>query len=410
MAFGAKNTVSAKNSAAKVPAAKPETKAEEKKVLQAEPGTIEPAKPVDGTTTAGAVDGDAMAARARGFGARESEFMQTTVETLAKAREDWQGGPIMALFSLSLNFTEEEIASWPNPDDGDKGNNPYKFTVSYMDGDTRKTKASNFCREFVYGSKTGQYYLTRIDYVKRAGDKGAIKDGIPEDILEMSPEQRHGELTFCEGRIKTAEQSYKKALRLHHHIKKVQEYATGIVVSPIWADGHSPYDHADKDGNVISPEKVMLDRTNEPLAVMMEMPENQPNKWEPFSIAAFMRLNPDKATEKGGGWRNLIESGVTKKEPKKPGEADKPDTLTIKTPDTSVGVAVELHRYLVEIMGEKDRVAYSKLTQMLTQKGNDEYVVTIVELKNMFTDICRNLKLDATYSKLKEAGSELVAA
>lgn len=410
MAFGNKKTVNA-STAVKAPA-----KAEEKRKPQVLPVVAaplptpednNPALPVPGT--GGKPDGDALAAFARGLGSKETPFMATAQSAIAKGREDWQGGPIMALFSLSLAFSDEEMAAMPNPDHGEDGNNPYKYDVSYMDGDTRKTKASNFCREFVYGSKSGAAYLERIDFVKRAGDKGAIKDGIPEEILEMSPEQRHGEMTFCEGRLKTAEASYKKALLLQHKIAEVKEYAEGIDVTPYWAPGHSPEDHMNDEDVVINPEKVMLDRTNEPLCLTWDLGDNSPRRWEAFSIASFMRLKPAKATEQGGGWRKLIESGVTKKAPKTAGKADKPDDLTIKTPDTSIGVAVELHRYLLEVQGEKDGANWAKLVDMLTKKGNDEYVVTIVELKNIFNDLCRDQKLDLRYAKMKQAGSDLIA-
>lgn len=379
--------------------AKQETKPEPK-VLPVT-GDIEPAKPLAGTTSPQTIDGDALAAIARGFGAKASDYMETTATTIAKAREDWQGGPIMALFSFRTNYTEEEIASWPDPANEDKGNNPFKFTITYQDGDTKRTKKTNFIREFVHGSPVGVELLERLEWLDRAADKGAIKEGILEEILDYTPEKRHSERTFCESRLKTVEQAYIKALRLHFKMVEVQEYHEDIIVSPVWADECSP--------DEVEPQDVKLDRTNEPLCVLLNSDNPTQIKREYFSIGAFLKLMPAKALEKGGGWRNLIESGATKKGKKQNKKVDDTD-LTIKTPSRFLGVLAEAHRYMAEISSATDGAEYAKVVQDLTGKDMDESIVALVELKNYFSDLCRTTKADQRYLKLKEAGSELVAA
>lgn len=352
------------------------------------------------------IDGDALAEHARTLGAKESEEMQTTFETVAKGRDDWQGGPIMCLLALQRTYSAEELNEFAIPD-SETGNNPDKFTVEYMDGDTKKKKKSSFYKEFARGTVTGRSLIERLEFLDRAGDKGAIKDGIPEDILEMSPEARISHRSFCEGRLSTMTQAYKKAMRLHFKMVEVNEYAEECSAYAMFVDGHEP---EDEKGNQRDLDQVMIERTNEPIAVTWNMGEGKPVKWEPFSIGAFLKLDVKKATEKGGGFRHLIESGATKKAPKAPGKPDKPETLTIKTVETALGVLAEFHRYADEISGAKDPVEYGKLVQALKGKDMNESISALVETRNFLNDLCKKVDADRKYVAMQQGGSNSVAA
>lgn len=380
---------------------KPETKVETKPEAPANlPATTEPAETPEPTV---AVQGDQLALAAK-LAAKESPFMATTQAVIAKGREDWQGGPIMTLFSLQQTYEDEELNEFPIPGSEAPNNNPDKFKMEYMEGDTKKTKNTSFYVQFAHLTKSGRDYVFRLECLDRVADKGAIKDGIPEDILNMSPEQRRVHRGFCEGRLKTAAQSYRNAMRLHFKIKEVEEYGDGqtVTVDPLWVEGHGP----DK----VDPEHVMLEPGTECLAVNYQTADMKHPNWEHYSISAFLKLQPKKAEEKGGGWVNLRDSGATKKAPKAPGTAEKVgDDLTIKTPDRFVGFVVEEHRWLDEILSEKDRATYGALCQQLTAKNNDETIIAFVELKNWLNDMARELKLDARYTKIKSAGSDMIS-
>lgn len=352
-----------------------------------------------------AVQGDQLALAER-LAAKETPLMATTQVVIAKGREDWQGGPIMTLFALQQGYTDEELNEFPVPGSEAPNNNPDKFKMEYQEGDTRKTKNTTFYVQFAHKTASGRNYAQRIAWCEQAGDKNMVKDGIPEDIMNMSPEQRRVHTTFCEGRLKNMAASYRNALRLHFKIAEVEEYGDGntVQVNPLWVEGHGPEE--------VEPEHVMLEPGNEPLHVSYNV-EGKPVQYELYSITAFLKLNPGKATEQGGGWVKLRDSGATKKPPKVPGTVEKitGDELTIKTPDRSIGFIVELHRYFqAELLADPKKVEYAKFVHLLSGKDTDEQTVAMVEMKNIFIDICRDNGLDAKYVKLKQKGSDLVAA
>lgn len=351
------------------------------------------------------IDGNALASHAATLAAKESKIMQSTFETLAKAREDWQGGPILTLLALRSTYSSEELDEFAVPG-SETGNNPDKFKMDVIVGDKTTKRNTTFYAQFARATASGKAILSRLEMLDRAADKGAIKEGIPEDILNLSPEGRITHRSFLDGRINTMTQAYKKAMRLHFKLNEINEYNDAIEATPIWAEGQSPDD-------VENLWEAKLEPTNEPIAVIMSE-EGKPPRWESFTIGAFLKLDTKKATEKGGGFRNLVDSGATKRIPPAPGtpaaSAEAAKDVTIKSVDRSLGVVTELHRYFLnDLLGQRDRSEYGKLLQQISKKDADEYVTAFVELKNALVDLCRDTKLDAKYVKLKQAGSELIS-
>lgn len=349
------------------------------------------------------IDGDALAEHAFRLAAKESVQMRDTFSRLAQAREDWQGGPLYTLLALRGTYETEELDEFAIPG-SETGNNPDKFKITVVNGDKRTNRNTTFYAQYARGTQSGKAIIERLDWLDRAADKGASKEGIPEDIMDMSPEQRASHRSWCEGRLNTMTQSYKKAMQLHFKLKEVNDYSANIFAEPIWQEGFSPDD-------VDNLWDAKVEATQEPIAVWLAEEGKPITKWEPFSIGAFLKLDPAKASEKGGGFKQLVESGIVKKAAgggatTAAGAAG--EDITIKTVDKSLGVIVEYHRYLLDIMSQRDGAEYGKLVQQLTKKGNDEFVTAFVELKNAFIDIAKNNGLDAKYIKLKEAGSELV--
>jgi len=348
-------------------------------------------------------DGDTLAAHAIALGEQASTIMNQTAIRLAVAREDWQGGPIYTLLALRSTYDEETLASFPIPG-SETGNNPDRFSITTMKGDKKGTKKTTFYAQFTRGTTEGKAVLERLDWLERAADKGAVKDGIPEDILELTPDGRDTQRSFLEGRLNTMTQAYKKAMELHFQFLAVNSYHDNIVAEPIWVDGKSPDD-------VDETWQAEVVRTAEPITVYYFEEGKPVTKWEHFSIGAFLKLKPKTALENGGGFKKLIESGATKKPPKQPGTvptATEGDTV-IKTVDKGIAFFVEAHRWMTEIASARDGAEYGKLVQQLTAKNADEYVTAFVELKNYMIDVAKNNGLDAKYVKLKSAGSDLVS-
>lgn len=347
-----------------------------------------------------AVDGDTMAARARGLGAKVGEASETAIATVMKAKEDWQGGPFRVLFGLQEDFTEEELNGFPVPDD-DAGNNPDIFNVTKEDAKTGKLKSvkSNFYVNFADGTPSGQHILAQIEFTQRAGNTAMVQDDIPEDIREMTPHERENHLNFLNGRRNTIRQSYKNAMALYFKFIEVNNYP-GVKAEPIWAKGKSPDD--EPAGG------IEVENTTKPIAVWLIPDEGKPiAKWEALSIGAFKKLNAKKGLEKGGTFASLISSGATKKAPGSGATTDKNDGFVIKTADKFFDVFAEGHRFIDEMLNDKRLVEYGKLLQKMNAKDNDELVTDVVELRNFFVKLCDDTNADAKYVKIQSSGSPL---
>lgn len=360
-------------------------------------------------------DGDALSAHAMRLGAKESKYMADTFQLLAKARDDWRGGPIMALLSLRSTYTDEELDEFAVP--GSKGgNNPDKFSITV---ETAKGKSAQrqttFYKQFALGTGSGKAIVERLNWVLRALNKEATKEGIPEDIVALDRDRLEAQVSFLETRLNTMAIAYRNGMKLHFKLREVNEYSEYITADILWQDKCSPDDVAtfNEEGEVIASNlwNCKVEPTNEPIVLWEMIPSKAPRR-DSFSISAFLKLNAKKAEEKGGGWKNLVESGIVPKPPGggvngAAGTQAKPD-LTIKTVDTGLGVLTEFHRYMLEILGEKDKANIAKMVQETNKKGNDEYVVSFVELKNVLIDYCRDNGLDSKYLKLKQSGSALL--
>lgn len=349
------------------------------------------------------IDGDALAEAARALGAKAGEGSDNAIHLVMKAKEDWLGGTFKVLFGLKMDFDDDVLNSFAVPDT-DTGNNPDEFKVYKEDSKgKRKLVASSFYVNFGDATPAGQAILERIEWAERAGDANMIKDDIPQDIKDMTPHARETHLNYLKGRRATIRAAYKKAMALYFKDKEVNAYP-GVKCEPIWVEGKGPDDVKLDKGEL--PE---VENTTKPMAVWLVPQEGRPiAKWEAFSIGSFLKLNTNKALEKGGTFSSLIESGATKKKPGGGGNSDKPEGLTIKTLETGVSVMAELHRWATEIGEAKDKAEISRLYKLMNAKDNDELITTVFELADFFKHMVDDTNAGPKYLKLQQGGSALV--
>jgi hypothetical protein len=353
------------------------------------------------------IDGDALAEHARALGAKAGKNTDAAIGLVCKAKEDWEGGPFKVLFGLKMDFTDEQLDEFAVPD-SDTGNNPDEFKVYKEDAKgKRKLVQSNFYVNFADGTPAGQTLLSRIEWTERAGDKNMIKDDIPDDIRDMSSDERDVHLKFLNGRRGTIRKAYKKAMALYFKNAEVNAYP-GVKCEPIWVKGKAPED-VDMDKGEL-PE---VENTPEPIRVWL-IPDKDKNgnprpiaKHETFSISAFLRLNIGKAIEKGGTFQSLIESGATKKAPGGGANSNNGDGFVVKTLEKGVAVIAELHRWMEEITTASDKVEIGKLYKLLNTKDNDELIVAVVELRNALNVAIEETHANAKYLKVQQGQSGL---
>lgn len=340
------------------------------------------------------IDGDTLAQLAHDLGAKVSTDTESVVETVSKAKEDWQGGPFPVLFRLRTDFDEDTIADKFALPDSDTGNNPDEFKVSREDSKGKvKLVAANFYTEFSKGTPAGQRYQARIEWCERMQDDKAMKDDVPDDIKDMNPHELENEIKFCSNRLRTMAAAYKKAAALFFKDREVSAYP-GITCEPQWVKG--------KEGEEVQ-------NTPEPIAIWLTPEPGKPiMKWKSMTIGAFLRLNTKKALEKGGTFLSLIESGATPKKAGSGSNSDNGDGFVIKTLDKGVAVLAEFHRWTEEIGSAKDKAELGKLLKLLNTKDNDELIVAICETAAFLNAVISDTGAGQKYIKLQTGGSDLV--
>lgn len=351
------------------------------------------------------LDGDALADAARLLGGKVGKNSTAAIDFVVKAKEDYQGGAFRVMHGLMADFTAEELELFAVPDT-DTGNNPDEFKVTKEDGKgKRRLVASNFYVNFSDGTPSGQALLSRIEMVERVGDKNAMKDDIPADIMAFLGDShgREVHLAFLKGRRSTARAAYKNAMALYFQMIAVNNYPA-IQAEPIYVKGKSPEDVDYSKGEL--PE---VENTPKCIAVWLIPDEGKPiAKWEALSIGEFKKLRPAKGIEKGGTFAALLESGVEKKKPGQGANSAKPEGLTIKTVELGMTVFAEFHRWLDEVASAKDKVEYGKLLKLGNSKDNDEFISALVETRNYLNNLAIEVQADAKYVKLQQGGSDLV--
>lgn len=349
-------------------------------------------------------DGSALAEHARNLGAHVGKASESAVAFVIKAKEDYEGGRFRVMFGLQQDFTDEQLAEFAVPF-SDTGNNPDEFSIPSENAKGKVTqKKTNFYKEFANGTPAGQALLSRIEMCERAGDAKAIKTDIDNDILEMAndPYKLEGHLSSLTAKLGNMPKCYKNAMELFFQFQAVNEYSDKISAEPVYAEGKAPSEISEND----IPE---VENTPKCIQVWEHAEPGKPVKrMRLLKIGEFLRLNPARATEKGGTFNALIESGAATRTPGSGANSDNGDGFVIKTVERGVEVIAEFHRWSTEILDAKDQGEYGKLLKLGNAKDNDEYIVAVKELKDFFTQLASDISANAKYAKLQKSGSELV--
>lgn len=339
--------------------------------------------------TSPSFDGNSAMSRAEQLAERAGEQVSNALVIIADAKQDMAGGPVRVLIALRNAFGDE-LDSFPKPGEKD-GNNPDEITVEDLVNGETKSRKTTFYTIFADSLPVGKAIVQEIEWCERAGKSDTVKTDIPDHIIDLS--QKGGlsrRIDYLTGRRATFRASIKKAMQLHFQFNAVNE-VTGIQAEPIWEDG--------KEGEEIIPAQKCI--------VVWQTPDvDAEGKSKPvmyrkdMTVGTFLKLKPLIAEENGGGFKKL--DATLARAPQQEGEKAKQPDRVIKTPDTMVGVTVELHRYLDEIMRDRDTSIYDKMVKGLkSEKATGEIVSTFVELRNYLDDIVKAANLQSRYDKLQ---------
>lgn len=330
------------------------------------------------------VDGDAAKARAVALASRESEGMSSAIETVMKAKEDWQGGPLKVLLAMSATYGED-METFPVPD-SEGGNNPDKFSLETTDSNGKTVqKKTSFYIQFADATKEGRAVLQELEYVSRSmkTDPNVNKSDIPAHILDMSPDKLAARQKFLTDRRGNMRSSYKKAMQLYFQFQSVNELA-GISARPLWED--------DEGGEVM--------RTGSPILVITTNASRMTQDWRHLSISNFLKLNPKKAEEGGGTFKALLDTLTRAPKEGQGGVAASAQLPVVKTVDTFDNYLSSLAHYVDEVTSDPKQVELSAIYKKLNGAGSDDFLVSIFELYHFLAGIVRKDKLAVRYQSL----------
>lgn len=333
-------------------------------------------------------DGNAAAARAVEFATNAGSEVDNALIVIADAKQDMAGGPVRVMLALRHAFGDQ-LDTFPRP--GEKeGNNRDEISVEETINGETKSRKTQWYTVFADTVPAGANIVKQIEYCERAGKSDTVKTDIPAEIMELAVTGGLGrKLDYLKGRRGTFRASIKKAMELVFQFAAVAE-VTGIQCEPIWEDG--------KEGEeIIAAQKCIavwqtpdVDDKGNPKPVKYH---------QDMTVGNFLRLNADVATEKGGGFKNLVAT-LERGKKASDNEGAKPDRR-IATLDTMVGVVTELHRYVDELVYDKDQANYNRLVKGLrSNKATDEVVSSFVELRDYLNDIIGAAELEERHKDI----------
>jgi hypothetical protein len=380
----------------------------------------------EGNTTEQTFDGEALAEVARGLAIKVSDVTEAAVETAAKGKEDWQGGPISVLAGLQRDFTNEELDAFAEPN-SDTGNNPDRYKMQVTDSSGKSAmRPTSFYQQFADGTKHGKAIIEELALLRRANNVEAIKTDIPETIMNMTVSERDDRIKFLDNRRTTVRNAYRKAMSLYFQLNAVGELT--VLVDEEGKVNSDPAKNTrfkqgtvgvdfiyvtndageDTDQVVNSPNPIIIWEYPGYDAKGNQRPIKNSQK---VSIGSFLKFDAKKAAENGGTYKALLKT--VERKPRTPEGAKPTETPAIKTVDTFVGRLVETYRFMNEMQQATDPKDLGKLYQIIkadmNAKDRGELVVTIVEMRNYLDDVCDELQLTAKYTELQKKRPELTS-
>lgn len=344
------------------------------------------------TTEQALTIGNAVHAKALGYAAKTGTAIDLVMVTGADAKDLYKLTPINLMNAIRSNLTADEVDGLPLPgsrwNDGGVANNncdifQYKDPSASSDA---KPKEVSFYVAWSDNTPEGRNVCQELDYCKRIFKTGMRTDDIPEAWKAKYDNPHASELRekYLSGRRDTIRGAYKEAVKLIWQMDMVNELET---FTPKLND---------KGEQIIGNDgKPVLEKTGgcschtEGNEVIVEDPTKR-NSWKPYSVGAFLRLNPKHAAEQGGSFAAL--KATEKRPPKTPVTPGTPALNSVQTPDTMDKVGVLLHSYLDKCMVNPGSVDYAALLRHLTGDSGKQSILT---LGGIMEDIQKIFRMDA---------------
>ncbi len=343
--------------------------------------------------------------------ASHSDWLSATINTIAKAKQDYEGGPFAVMFKVMDQMPAETIDALPDPD-AETGNNPGKFKVRTV-GNKGKPIVKEYKYYYVLSDKLPGNIVKqqRIDMLELS-----MKDpvqfnvsSVPQEIKDMAKKRREAEVSRLNGELQTSRVNVLAAFELLFHIRAVNalEHVNASILYALDENG--------KEMGGDNYEGVpVVENTRTPIFVATDN-EDRLKKGQDqahMSVASFKKLRPAFAKEKGGTYQALIDSVPTIKRGTKtedqPG-GTKPEL--INTNETFIARMLDVHDYIDVIMSDTKQTAVSAILGLLNGKsGGDDLLITITEVRDgLNTILAKTYKAGDRYQQLTVKRAEALA-
>jgi len=333
--------------------------------------------------------GENQEARAIAFAATQSEALGETLARIAKARQDYEGGPFAVLFKVSASMTEEQIENLPNPD-SETGNNPAKYKIRIEGGKDGKGRLVDHYYYDVVSDNLACNVARRqrIDMLNLSlGDPTKVNmSAVPQDIQDMPVIRRGAEVSKLEGELTTSRKNVNEAFELLFQIRAVNECA-GVTANVLYAlDEHGKERNGENDNG-----PAEVENTRTPIVITTTVEGRKAIDTTRMGVTSFKKLRPELAKERGGTYRAVLDSAPVKKkgangENKNSQDQSKPQAInTLETFETRL---TDLHQYLDAIYSDSKQEVYGALLKKMNAKtGNENLLSSITDIRNICNDI-----------------------
>lgn len=290
---------------------------------------------------------------------------------LAKAKQDWEGGPFRVMFTVTKNMTAEQLEALPDPK-AETGNNPAWFKAPVMVDGKERIKEVYFYRQLAHDLPGIVAKKARIEMLARSmkdPTKFNMSD-IPQEIKDMVHDRRVSEMKKLEGEINGAVVSVTKAFELYHQFRKFQELP-GVDCFFLYAI--DPDTGKELDGSEEVGGRIEIENTKTPIIVQTKNVKRLSIDTMRIGIGTFMRFDVAKAMEGKGTYDAVVNSAPKKGTNTDPnnGNAGNRNVNTVETYVTAINDVTE---FTERVQAEKNNATFEALRKAChanTKEGKD---------------------------------------
>lgn len=319
---------------------------------------------------------------------QEGKELAAAVNTMVKAKEDWEGGPISVMFAMRDTYGMEVMTSLPKPG-VDYGNNPAIIKTQSKGANNKTvTKTVDFWIVFPDNTKEGQRLSEELAWLRLLSDKEADHSKIPDAFKKayFSPQKRNEYESTLKRKRNTIRIAYRKAGALFHQMAAINELP-----------------HVECDFIYTDVEQTQV--INNAAPIRIEDPRDPRTMYDDYSVATVLKMDVAKAQENGGTLEALNE---TLKREGKSGQGGEEGTELIRTPSKFESVISDLHESLDFAVSDAKQELFGALVAYMNKKTGDQLVANVVDVRNMLNEVLAKVhKVGERHQRVTEANNKI---